>query len=125
MVRRVWKTITDPNILLMRIGEFYTRAAAEVRKYDDKSFIFVEPRMDWTTYDANGAEFQGLNFTHLHQSFLPTPFLNGERAVFSFHYYDPWMVTGFPFARNMHDKVRERPGGRPAVRRSLWARRAI
>jgi cellulase (glycosyl hydrolase family 5)/glycosyl hydrolase family 5 len=90
---------------------FYGRALFEIRQHDDKSFVFVEPRVDWTTYSADGDEYQGLSFTLVYQSFLPTPFLSEDpRAVLAFHYYDPWLTTGFPFARNMHDKVREWPG---------------
>src|SRR6516162_6346014 len=45
-------------------------------------------------------------------SYLPAPYVSssGNGTVFSYHYYDPWMMVGFPpFARNINAKVKEWP----------------
>ena len=102
------KEYFEQNVL----PKLYSQATAEIRKYDPVALIFIEPRVDWTTYSAIGSENQGLNFTLEPRTFLPsrsaTPIAFGD--VFAFHYYDPWMVTGFPFRQNMKDKIREWPG---------------
>jgi hypothetical protein len=68
--------------------------------------LFIEPRVDWTTYSANGPDIQVLNFTKTPHSFLPVRTADGD--VFSFHYYDPWMFVPL-FTRNMHNKAVEWP----------------
>jgi Cellulase (glycosyl hydrolase family 5) len=97
----------EENIL----PEFYHRVEEEIGKYDDKALVFIEPRSDWTVYSANGPEFQGLKYTSKPQSFLPAPYVpnSANSGVFSFHYYDPWMMTGFPFAWNMNKKAKQWP----------------
>jgi Glycoside hydrolase family 5 C-terminal domain/Cellulase (glycosyl hydrolase family 5) len=34
------------------IKEFYLNAFHEIRKYDDKIFVFIEPRVDWTAFSS-------------------------------------------------------------------------
>jgi hypothetical protein len=103
---------------------FYRNVADQVRRYDKRTFLFFEPRMDWITYNADGPEYQRLSFTLRHESFLPS-ILNGDREVFSFHYYDPWLLTGFPFAQKMSDTRKEWPDVFRNFRAVACARKAI
>jgi cellulase (glycosyl hydrolase family 5)/glycosyl hydrolase family 5 len=34
------------------LKEFYLNAFHEIRKYDDKIFVFIEPRVDWTAFSS-------------------------------------------------------------------------
>jgi Cellulase (glycosyl hydrolase family 5) len=92
----------EQNIL----PRFYSQVDAEIRKYDSRALLFIEPRVDWTTYSANGPDIQALNFTKTPHSFLPVRTADGD--VFSFHYYDPWMFVPL-FTRNMDNKAVEWP----------------
>jgi hypothetical protein len=89
---------------------FYSAALNEVDSFDHDAFLFAEPRMNWTTY-APVPEFDYFNFTLNPETFLPSSDAVGisDRAVFSFHYYDPWMLVGFPFRNSMSDKAKEWP----------------
>jgi len=106
------------------LPDFYQRAFAAISQFDDDALLFIEPRMDWTTYAANGPEFGALDFTLHPETFLDTALLSQahDRLVFSFHYYDPYMVTGFPFVRNIHDKVDEWPGVFELLRQAATSR---
>jgi endoglycosylceramidase len=92
---------------------FYAEALKEIRKYDNKAFVFVEPRVDWTTFPPTGDEFQLFNFTLVPTTFLKTDALAGERVVFSFHHYDPWTTakgaSPVPVGDDMHNKAKEWP----------------
>lgn len=99
------------------LREFYINVFNEIRKVDDKVFIFIEPRADWnvnmlpqissvidltkepllkelesSSIDNNLIFNQGEIST-----FLPTDseFLESfkEQGVFSFHYYDPQTIS--------------------------------
>jgi aryl-phospho-beta-D-glucosidase BglC (GH1 family) len=77
---------------------FYSNVSTEIRrslngtKGDDKAFIFIEPRMDWNIYAADGPEFDSINFTKTPTTLLDTSNLVTKSGVFSFHYYDPWTL---------------------------------
>jgi hypothetical protein len=83
------------------LASFYGRLLGAIRSHDPNAFVFIEPRMDWTTFPASGPEFQGLTFTSSPESYLPQPFLDEpeQRVVFGFHFYDPGLITFgiFPF----------------------------
>ena len=97
------------------LREFYINVINEIKKFDDKIFIFMEPRTDWNIYtspfsasivdrtepiseqieldiDKNVIFNQNEIFT-----FLPTDneFLDyfKKQGVFSFHYYDPQTLS--------------------------------
>jgi aryl-phospho-beta-D-glucosidase BglC (GH1 family) len=93
------------------LPRFYERVEQEIAKYDTRSLIFLEPRVDWTVYEPGGGEFHGASFTLKPKSFLPAPFKmvvpNG--GVFSFHYYDPWLSGGVPFGGSMYTKAKTWP----------------
>jgi hypothetical protein len=97
----------EKNIL----PEFYRKVATEISKFDSKALVFIEPRVDWTIYSADGPEYQGLKFTSDPISFLPKPFIlpSTNSGVFSFHYYDFAMLSGIPFEKNMRKKAKEWP----------------
>ena len=85
---------------------FYHRTEAEIAKYDSTALVFIEPRSDWTTYSATGPDYQALHFTLHPKTYFPSPYLPSgpNHGVFSFHYYDPWMMVGRPFSANMKRK---------------------
>jgi hypothetical protein len=92
------------------LANFYSETLAEIRRHDKRAFLFVEPQVDWSTYDADGPEYGRFSFTRNPKSFLPIPFMNDDtRVIFSFHYYDPKLVVGFPFKRDMHKRERAWP----------------
>jgi len=97
----------EENIL----PEFYGKVATEISRFDTKALVFIEPRVDWTVYSADGPEYQGLNFTSTPITFLPKPFIlpSTNAGVFSFHYYDSAMLSGLPFQKNMKKKKKEWP----------------
>jgi hypothetical protein len=68
---------------------FYKNVEREIRRWDEKAFMFIEPRADWYSYSISQPE-SDLNFTSSPETYLRTNDLNNERTVFSFHYYDPW-----------------------------------
>lgn len=89
------------------LPEFYKNCLDEIRLYDKDVFIFTEPRMNWTTYSPE-KEFQTFSFTETAVSYLDTSLFGNEKCVFSFHYYDPWMLTKI-FPHDMDDKKAEWP----------------
>lgn len=119
--------------------QYYQNVESEVRKFDDKIFLFIEPRVDWTM------SFQGdekksksapspfsirrtfhLDFIrdtmiegnidpkHI-VSYLPSDRVSldkiGDRGVLSFHYYDPIAIAQsfLKIPDNMQRYVREWP----------------
>ncbi len=71
------------------LPDFYRNVAHEIRRVGDKdSFLFVEPRVDWTTYDPGKHEFQGMHMTKHPLTLLDVSRIDDDRLVFSFHYYD-------------------------------------
>ncbi len=105
---------------------YYGNVLMEINQFNSRAFLFPEPRMDWTTYDANGPEFDLTNFTHTPGTFLDTTVLGAvlDRLVFSFHHYDPWLLTPI-FAQNMHDKVKEWPPTFQVMRDAAASRNMI
>jgi hypothetical protein len=79
---------------------FYSSVLKEIRAHDNKSFLFIEPRVDWTVNPACDEEYMGLRMitsSDQIESFLDIPSLapalyHDNRVVFSFHYYDPWTM---------------------------------
>ncbi len=67
---------------------FYKNALAEIRKSDPAGFLFVEPRVDWATFDPKGPEFDNLKMTDHPVSLLDVSNIDDDRVVFSFHFYD-------------------------------------
>jgi Cellulase (glycosyl hydrolase family 5) len=102
------------------LKQYYSNVLFEINKVDDKSFVFIEPRLDWTIYPAvnTGLDLDQFLFIHdpeqIH-TWLPTEpeFIEQWKlqGVFSFHYYDPWTISYglFGIADNMHNKKNEWP----------------
>jgi len=110
------KQFFEESILM----EYYSNVSKEINRFDDKAFVFFEPRLDWTVYPAtenNGMEieFQFIRDSKQIHTWLATdPMLleqYNSRGVFSFHYYDPWTISYsfFNLADNMHNKQKEWP----------------
>lgn len=100
--------------------QYYINVNNEIRKYDDKLFLFMEPRVDWTvsSTEVKKSAFGGpvklknlfnLNFIRdavvdskinpkTINTFLPSDhqsFSNlKQRGVLSFHYYDTMAIAG-------------------------------
>ena len=97
------------------LREFYINVINEIKKFDDKIFIFMEPRTEWNIYtspfsDSIGDRTEPIseqieldidkNFLFNQNeifTFLPTDneFLDyfKKQGVFSFHYYDPQTLS--------------------------------
>jgi hypothetical protein len=119
--------------------QYYQNVESEVRKFDDKIFLFIEPRVDWTM-SFQGDEkksksapspFSIRRTLHLDLirdtmiegnidpkhivSYLPSDRVSldkiGDRGVLSFHYYDPIAIAQsfLKIPDNMHRYVREWP----------------
>lgn len=95
------------------LGRFYGAVIQAVSRADPKAFVFVEPRMDWTTYPADVAEpsllrpWSIFGFTDRPQTFLDVGSQPRDaRVVFSFHYYDPALVAGVPFRGRLAPRAR-------------------
>lgn len=119
--------------------QYYQNVESEVRKFDDKIFLFIEPRVDWTM-SLQGDEkksksapspFSIRRTLHLDlirdtmiegnidpkhiASYLPSDRVSldkiGDRGVLSFHYYDPIAIAQsfLKIPDNMHRYVREWP----------------
>ena len=103
--------------------QYYQNVESEIRKFDDKIFLFVEPRVDWTMSLGGGKKsklgpspFNIRRTLHLNfvrdamiegnmdpqadqqiVSYLPSDRVSldkiGGRSVLSFHYYDPIAIT--------------------------------
>jgi hypothetical protein len=125
----------EPNQLF----KYYLNVESEIRKYDDKIFLFIEPGVDWTLVDREGdapksakgpfniKRMFNLGFVrdtmvegkvnvakHI-RTYLPkdSPSPEGlmKRGVLSFHYYEP-MATLDAFAKipdNIYRFKREWP----------------
>jgi hypothetical protein len=102
---------------------FYANVFHEIARSDAKSFLFIEPRMDWTTYRAEGREFQLLHFTRYPTTLLSTGNLADahDRLIFSFHYYDPKMLVWL-FKKDMRKKATEWPATFSVMRDAAVAR---
>jgi Cellulase (glycosyl hydrolase family 5) len=102
------------------LNEFYSNVLEEISKYDNNTFIFIEPRVDWTVYPAQDNndvfnEFTFIKHPSQIQTFLPddSKFIQqyASKGVLSFHYYDPW-TTSYSFLNipdNMDNKKKEWP----------------
>jgi hypothetical protein len=119
------------------LKEFYYNVLAEIRKFDNEIFIFIEPRVDWTVYPAqnnsNGIldEFTFIREANQIRTWLPidNAFIDQFKStgVLSFHYYDPWTMSyGFlNLADNMYNKEKEWPSIFSKLRDSAAARNLI
>ena len=74
------------------LPEFYRQAFAAVRRSDPDALFFAEPRVDWTTYALEGPEFRYLDHTQDPTTVLGLSDDADQGYVFSFHYYDPWLL---------------------------------
>ena len=79
------------------LPKHYANMLKEIQSAGDlKSFLLVQPRVDWTSL---APPFNPV-------SSLDTSGLGGGRVVFAFHYYDPWTI-GYGIANkpdDMHNK---------------------
>lgn len=107
---------------------YYRNVAMEIGRFDDKAFVFIEPRMDWTTYEASATESiqNALRFTHSPVSFLDaTGFGPAQsRLVFSFHFYDPWLLTPI-YSKSMQDQAVNWPATFGVLRQAADSRNLI
>lgn len=86
---------------------YYQAVLRRVHSVDPKAFIFCEPRVDWNSlptknggeqdcpHDVDEPDFQtpilySLGTGSIKTFVWPTPPAVEARAVFSFHFYDPW-----------------------------------
>jgi hypothetical protein len=95
------------------LRSFYEAVLDEVGRRDPRAFVFLEPRLDWTTYPADRPEpslrrpWSILGFTTQPATSLDIEGLTRDRrAVVSFHYYDPWLVAGIPWRRSLAERAR-------------------
>jgi hypothetical protein len=95
------------------LHSFYEAVLEEVARRDPRAFVFLEPRLDWTTYPADRPEpslrrpWSILAFTTRPVTFLDIEGLTRDRrAVVSFHYYDPWLMAGLPWRRSLAERER-------------------
>jgi hypothetical protein len=70
------------------LPDFYRNVLTEIRKWTRTAFLFAEPRVDWTSFDADGPEFAGLHTTDYPYSLLDLRQFENERVAFAFHFYD-------------------------------------
>lgn len=85
------------------LAAFFHNVADTLQQADRAAFLFLEPRMDWTTFTATDPEpafrvrdvFRLLHWTHDPVTYLPDASKLGprDRAVFAFHFYDPWLAV--------------------------------
>jgi hypothetical protein len=104
---------------------YYSKSVSRIRESDKDAFVFLEPRMDWTT-----CRFDKPEPAHLLKmvqyfinekspntdvkSFLDVSNINDSRLIFSFHYYDQYTIfhLNFPVIRlrdSMKAKSRDWP----------------
>jgi Cellulase (glycosyl hydrolase family 5)/Glycoside hydrolase family 5 C-terminal domain len=83
------------------LGQFYEKAIKELTAGDEKSFVFIEPRVNWTVFKRPSKI----------KTYLPESIPN-KRTVFSFHYYDSW--TQFYANLHWHDDM--------SKKKELWSR---
>jgi Cellulase (glycosyl hydrolase family 5) len=102
------------------LSEFYSNVLEEISKHDNNTFIFIEPRLDWTVFPAKYNllnEFTFINNPNQIQTFLPDDpgFIEryASKGVFSFHYYDPW-TTSYSFL-NLPDNMNNKKKGWPLI----------
>ncbi len=92
------------------LKEFYSNILKEINKFDNKAFVFIEPRLDWTVYPATdiGLELQFHTWLPADSKFIEQ---YKSQGIFSFHYYDPWTISYalFNIPDNMHNKQKEWP----------------
>ena len=85
------------------LPSYYSNVLREIQTAGDlKSFLLIEPRVDWTSTAPP--------FTPV--SSLDTSGVGGGRVVFAFHYYDPWTIA-YGIANqpdDMHNKQVQWPG---------------
>ena len=116
------------------LREFYTNVLSEIKKFNNKVFVFIEPRVDWNIYSPLDIIESHLDWSNYHpsdvnlelqlgfihdpsqiKSWIPTDsdFLDQfkSQGVFSFHHYDPWTLiySFFNTADNMYNKQTEWP----------------
>lgn len=118
--------------------EYYQNVESEVRKYDDKTFLFFEPRVDWTmaTHEGEKSKLGSSPFSikrTFNLNFVRNVMIEGKfdpkhivtylpsdpssldklagRGVLSFHYYDPIAITQSlaKIPDNMYRYTREWP----------------
>lgn len=98
------------------LGRFYDAVRREVARVHPSAFVFVEPRMDWTTFPADQPEpsvfrpWSIFAFTDHPRTFLELRSLPDARVAFSFHYYDPYLLVSAPFRKSLRERVQAWPG---------------
>ncbi len=100
------------------LPSFYEEVLRQIRRYDSRAFMFVQPRVDWTVYPAWAEkEYMGANFVSGPEdieTFLDTSSIGyNERTIFSFHYYDPWTML------MQYDSMRMKRDEWPSIFRKL------
>jgi hypothetical protein len=133
------------------LREFYINVFNEIRKVDDKVFIFIEPSVDWNVnmlphvssvidlteepllreIESSSIDKNSLFDIHETSTFLPTDneFLERfrEQGVFSFHYYDPHTIARslVNLPDDMNKKKREWPSLFQSMKKQAIVRNLI
>jgi aryl-phospho-beta-D-glucosidase BglC (GH1 family) len=107
--REVATEVFDKNVLT----PFYAAVERAIRPIDPDAFLFVEPRVDWTSYPADHHVIDlGFDVTKP-ETFLGTQGINPGKTVFAFHFYDPWTIrfatASRPHGDDMGNKAEEWP----------------
>lgn len=96
---------------------FYQEATQEIRRAagglpgDEKSFVLIQPRVDWNVLDADVGDWF-MSFTLDPKTYLFTDHMDNEKTIFSYHHYDPWTSThhlSFNVGDRMEHKEEEWP----------------
>lgn len=108
------------------LSSYYARCLRQVRAHDKNSFLFLEPRLDWTTYPYTIPDFGGPFFIQSPdqiKTFLDTSKLDDPKIIFSFHYYDPYTVAfGTTLGDSMKSKLSQWPQFFRAMRSSATSK---
>jgi endoglycosylceramidase len=114
------------------LARFYGAVIREVARADAQAFVFVEPRLDWTTYPADDAEptllrpWSTVAFTDDPRTFLDAgAWPRDARVIVSFHYYDPALVAGLPFAGRLARRARAWPAFFAAMDAAIRSQGAV
>ncbi len=113
------------------LPEFYSKSVSRVRSSDENAFLFLEPRMDWTTTHYNEPEPSNVlkmvrsfidekNPENDVKSFLDVSKIDDPRLIFSFHYYDAYTIfhLNTPIIR-LHDSMKVKRQNWPGLFKTL------
>jgi hypothetical protein len=113
------------------LPDFYSKSVSQVRASDENAFLFLEPRMDWTTsrcdepepanvFKMVGSFIDEKNPNKDVKSYLDVSKINDSRLIFSFHFYDPYTIfhLNAPVIR-LHDSMKIKKQNWPELFKTL------